>query len=151
MRLPEALLNDMHAFFISYKHDDIDDEDDFFSTHRKSIKLFVDTIWEQLVEPVVGIKPKNAQHARRLVNIALRPPAPSSDVENVFSALSDVLSDYEILESKDYIGFENQIRRFIKEPLAHFCATISKLPDVVDSVPAKRLVAVLKDIPDATD
>jgi hypothetical protein len=148
MKLPDELLNEMHEFFLSYKRNEAGYED-YFSENRKSIKLLVDSAVEQLVDGVIGIKPKNSKHARLLINDALAGGELDLEMKSLCASLGEVLAQYWILETKDYIEYEEAIRDFIRGPLVKFCQVVAITPSIADTIPARRLAVIVGSIPDA--
>lgn len=145
MKLPESLLHEMHQLFVKYKAEDTA-FDSYFSENRKSIKLLVDSAMEQLIEPMFGEKPRNANHARRIINGGAGAVVVGDGVAEVVGSLAGLLADYRILDTKDYLEYEEKIGAFVSGPLAFFCSAISRCEAVASQPHADRLAAVLRDI-----
>ena len=148
MKLPESLLIEMGDLFLSYK-DNRGAVENFFSGHRKSIKLLVDSVWEQLVESICAVQPRSSKHARLLINESRNAGTISPDASEVCIALNAVLENYWVLESADYVEYEQRIRYFLTEPLRLFCLALSNAPAFANRVPARRLAASLEGLVDA--
>jgi len=100
------------------------DQDDFLNKNRKEIKVLADSLWEQTVESLFAVKPRNYTDARRIINTN-RDKLTLLDDLAVIDALLEVLREYDVLVDKSYIDIAKKMRPIFLVSLKKFCMNLT--------------------------
>lgn len=92
----------------------------FYNKNRKKIKVLVDALSEQLVEELLGSKPRNALDARKIINSELVRIKIKEDIA-LLEALQAVLKQYEVLSDKAYIDHSRKMEDVFNGAMRDLC------------------------------
>lgn len=96
------------------------DEDAFFKQNKKKIKVISDSLWEQIVESIINIKPRNYLDARSIINANIERITIPDD-RNTLLKLNVVLQNYELLLDKCYVNLSNKMSPMFVIHLKKLC------------------------------
>jgi hypothetical protein len=96
--ITDAMFAELAALYRNYNSSTSPQE--FLRRQRHSIRILVDSLWEQLTRSLPGEAPRNAIEARR--KIAEHQQSSSEDMHLMLRAMADVLQNYEILIKNPY-------------------------------------------------
>lgn len=100
------------------------DQDKFLEKNRKMIKVLTDSLWEQTVESLFSIKPRNYLDARRIINKNKHTLSLPDDLA-IAESLLVVLRDYDVLIDKSYINIVEKLRPIFLVSLKRFCMNLT--------------------------
>ena len=127
---------------IYYSYSESLDQDAFLAKNRKKIKVLVDSLWEQTVESLFSIKPRNYMDARRIINTNKHTLSSSDDLA-IAESLLVVLRDYDVLIDKSYIDIVQKLRPIFLISMKKFCIRLTVHRKHNSTMHATMLINVL--------
>lgn len=96
--------------------------------HRKKIKILFDSLFEQIIENLLGQKASGFMHARLILNTALKGTIKGNGNRLVIRNLAKALQPYDQVFSRNYVDTSQDLEDFIDELLWPLLRNISKHP-----------------------
>ena len=143
MPVAKPILLKMHSLF--HKYNVADNNEEFAKIYRKEIKIIVDSLFEQIIESLLGEKPRNAMTARVMINNHDLSNSTDAD-KKLLGALKNLLSQYHCLDSKAYIDHTNSIVDFVSNELYELSLSLVIHTSLSKNSHAKALKKLLRGI-----
>jgi hypothetical protein len=143
MPVAKPILLKIHSLFHEYNV--ADNNEEFAKIHRKEIKIIVDSLFEQIIESLLGEKPRNAMTARVMINNHDLSNSTDAD-KKLLGALKNLLSQYHCLDSKAYIDHTNSIVDFVSNELYELSLSLVIHTSLSKNSHAKALKKLLRSI-----
>lgn len=123
MPVCNEIFSELAQVFHLYTQSESDET--FYKTNRKQIKVLVDSLWEQIVENLFGVKPRNCTDARQIINNR-KAGLTSADDMAVVEALLVVLRDYDVLIDTNYIDITKKMTPVFTINLKGVCSALTQ-------------------------
>lgn len=143
MPVAKSILLKIHSLFHEYNI--ANNNEKFAKSHRKEIKIIVDSLFEQIIESLLGEKPRNAMTARIMINNYDQSNSTDAD-KRLLGALKNLLSQYHCLDSKAYIDHTNSIVDFVSNELYELSLSLVLHTALSKNSHAKSLGKLLRSI-----
>jgi hypothetical protein len=144
MIVDESIFEPLQNLYKEYKSS-AKDKERYFNNKRKEIKILVDSLTEQIVEELIGEKPRHALNARQLINKAHGNLVGQEDVA-LLDELAAVLKQYDVLDDKSYIDHSRKMDDLLNGALRKLCMALSRHSRHQRSAQARMLAHTLKGL-----
>lgn len=114
---------------------------EFLAHRRTTIKLFVDTLTEQILGNVLKRTFRNTLEARAFINNALA--SGNAPEEAILRSLEDVLQSYDVFRKDPYIDYSKPLTDVVDDRLRKLCELLVIHPAQASGAWARKLKSAL--------
>ncbi|RJG18454.1 hypothetical protein D4A39_08275 [Alcanivorax profundi] len=143
MPVSEGILTEISSLYYGFKNSA--DVADYLFKNRKEIRIISDSLWEQSVENIFGVKPKNYLHAMQIINKNKHEISDQEDIA-VVNALHEVLLEYDVIIDKRYIDISKSLLPLFVGDLKRLCIALASHSAHLERLPAAKLLKILRRV-----
>ena len=144
MLVTEALLLRIAAMYRDYARADA--REVYLKHFRPQLRILIDSLWEQILNGLLSVRPRNALEARQAIARGLGTTTLESTEKEVLNALAEVLKNYELLSSGPYMEIGKTLDPLVRTTVFRLSYALVVVPRHAGLIATKKLAQALEEI-----